>query len=207
MIGIDFDNTIACYDNVFHRIAVAEGMIPPSTGRSKGAVRDWLRAAGREDDWTALQGLVYGARIHLAPAFPGLLDFLRLCRSAGVPVAVVSHKTRHPFAGPAYDLHAAARGWLERLGVFDDPDIGLDPARVFFEPAKTGKLARIGALSCSVFIDDLPEFLGEPGFPAGVRRIHFDPHATGDTPAGCERAGHWGEMAALVLPPPSGARA
>lgn len=205
MIGIDFDNTIVCYDDVFYQIAVSEGVIPVTTGRSKGAVRDWLRAAGREDDWTALQGLVYGARIHLAPAFPGFLDFLRLCRAADVPVAVVSHKTRHPFAGPPYDLHTAARGWLERLGVFDDPGIGLDPERVFFEPTKAGKLARIAALSCTLFIDDLPEFLNEPGFPSGVRRIHFDPHATGDTPGCCGRAAHWDEMAALALP--AGARA
>lgn len=199
MIGIDFDNTIVCYDDVFYQIAVSEGVIPVTTGRSKGAVRGWLRAAGREDEWTALQGLVYGARIHLAPAFPGCLDFLRRCRAADVPVAVVSHKTRHPFAGPPHDLHAAARGWLERQGVFDDPALGLDPERVFFEPAKAGKLARIAALSCTAFIDDLPEFLSEPGFPPGVRRIHFDPHATGDTPAACERAGHWDTVAALLL--------
>ncbi|MCW2249536.1 hypothetical protein M2352_005219 [Azospirillum fermentarium] len=199
MIGIDFDNTIVCYDDVFYQIAVSEGVIPITTGRSKGAVRDWLRAAGREEDWTALQGLVYGARIHRAPAFPGFLDFLRRCRTEGQPVAVVSHKTRHPFAGPPYDLHAAARGWLEQLGVFDDPAIGLTPDRVFFEPAKSGKLNRIASLSCSVFIDDLPEFLSDPGFPVGVRRIHFDPHATGDTPADCQRAGDWDAVAGLIL--------
>ena len=28
-IGVDFDNTIVCYDTLFHRLAVEEGLIPP----------------------------------------------------------------------------------------------------------------------------------------------------------------------------------
>ena len=49
-IGIDFDNTIVCYDDVFHEVAREQGLIPNDLPANKGAVRDHLRAIGREDD-------------------------------------------------------------------------------------------------------------------------------------------------------------
>lgn len=196
VIGVDFDNTIVCYDGVFHRVAVEEGLIGPEIGASKGAVRDHLRAVGREDDWTALQGLVYGARMDAAPPFPGVLEFFRVHIAAGTPIRIVSHKTRHPFLGPRHDLHAAARGWLETHGFFDPARIGMDEGHAFFELTKEAKLARIGALNCRVFIDDLPEFLAEPAFPAGVERLLFDPNSRHrDAPgAYAARVGDWAEL-------------
>ena len=76
-IGVDFDNTIVCYDGLFHRVALEQGLIPASLPANKGGVRDYLRQIGREDDWTAMQGTVYGARMLEASAFPGVLDFFR----------------------------------------------------------------------------------------------------------------------------------
>ena len=35
---------------------------------------------------------------------------------------------------------------------------------MFFELTKEAKVARIGGLGCTHFIDDLPEFLREPGW-------------------------------------------
>jgi hypothetical protein len=35
-----------------------------------------LRALGKEDVWTELQGYVYGARMAEAEAYPGVLDFM-----------------------------------------------------------------------------------------------------------------------------------
>ena len=66
-IGIDFDNTIACYDGVFHAAAVARGLIPAEIPTDKTSVRNHLRAIGREPDWTELQGYVYGARRKSSP--------------------------------------------------------------------------------------------------------------------------------------------
>lgn len=176
MIGIDFDNTIVCYDDVFARVAVELGLVPPEVATSKTAVRDHLRAAGQEDRWTELQGTIYGPRMPDAPPFPGVLEFFRACRAAGVPVAIVSHRTRFPYLGERHDLHAAARDWLARHGFHDPAGIGLPADRVFFEEAKEAKLARIAKVGCTHFIDDLPELLAHPLFPQDVRRILFDPH-------------------------------
>ena len=198
-IGIDFDNTIVCYDDVFHRAARERDLIPADLAESKNSVRDYLRSEGREDEWTELQGYVYGQRMELARPFAGALEFIARCVATGVDVCIISHKTPVPYRGPQYDLHRSARDWLDAQGVFDPARIGLAAERAIFEPTKQSKLDRIGTEGCSVFIDDLPEFLSEPGFPAGVRRILFDPGRRHPATAGIEAADSWRGIAERVF--------
>jgi hypothetical protein len=47
-------------------------------------------------------------------------------------------------------------------------------------------------------VDDLPELLGDPAFPAGVRRILFDPGRLHAPPAGVVAAASWSEVARLL---------
>ena len=93
LIGLDFDNTIVRYDRLFHRLAAERGLIPPDLPATKQSVRDFLRTAGREEEWTELQGIAYGPRITDAEPWPGVRAFLRWCHTAGVRVAVVSLMT------------------------------------------------------------------------------------------------------------------
>lgn len=173
-IGLDFDNTIVSYDALFHKVAREKDLVPPDIPANKVAVRDYLRRIGREEAWTEMQGYVYGTRLDEALVYTGMIEFLRWTGQVGHDLAIVSHKTRHPFLGPKYDLHAAARGWVERHLCADGS--ALVPAdKVFFELTKEEKLARIGTIGCDVFIDDLPEILQADGFPATTRRVLFDP--------------------------------
>ena len=199
IIGVDFDNTIVCYDAVFHRVAVEQGLVPAEVPATKTAVRDHLRRAGKEAAWTELQGVVYGPRIAEAGAFPGVKEFFRECRMRGLPVKIISHKTRFPYAGTKHDLHAAAMIWLAKQGFFAADGIGLSTESVFFEASKPEKLARIAALGCSVFIDDLPEFLAEPDFPPAVRRVLFDPMGDQPAPSGIESAPSWAAIGEKVF--------
>jgi hypothetical protein len=200
-IGVDFDNTIACYDGVFLRAAVERGLVPADLAEDKGSVRDYLRSIDREDDWTELQGYVYGARMDLAAPYPGVIDFFKRALTAGVDLRIISHKTRTPYRGPAYDLHDAARGFLDAHGFFDPARIGLSREKAFFELTKQDKLARIGSEGCDVFIDDLPEFLAESAFPAATRRILFDPsgRGQGDHPGEMTAADSWSRIATMLL--------
>ena len=77
-------------------------------------------------------------------------------------------------------------GWSARDST-SRPEVGLPEDRVFFAETKQGKLDRIRELDCSHYIDDLPEFLLEPGFPAEVERILFDPwqRSVGRVPFTC----------------------
>ncbi len=174
-IGIDFDNTIACYDGVFHAAALERGLIPPDLARDKNSVRDHLNGSGRRDDFTELQGYVYGARMDMVAPYPGFADFIALAQGAGHRLFIVSHKTRHPLRGPQHDMHAAARGFLAAHGLIGDDPAAIDPAHVYFELTKEEKVARAALLGVDVFIDDLPEILALPGFPQGMRKILFDP--------------------------------
>lgn len=197
VVGIDFDNTIVCFDDLFHRAAVEKGLIPATVAANKTAVRDFLRRDGREPLWTELQGYVYGVKIREAEPFPGVIEFVAGCRAHGLVPVVISHKTRYPFAGPSYDLHEAAREWLRDRGFFE-PRVGLVPEQVHLELTKEGKLGRIAEAGCGTFVDDLPEFLAESSFPGGVRRILFDPNAEHPGPGPYTRAASWNEIGKLV---------
>ena len=123
-----------------------------------------------------MQGYVYGARMAEAEAYPGALDFFKWARVNDAEICIVSHKTRHPFIGPKYDLHQAARHWIE-THLIDGNGVLLPADHVFFELTKEEKLNRTDALGCDWFIDDLPEILLAPTFPERVSRMLFDPDA------------------------------
>jgi hypothetical protein len=190
-IGIDFDNTIVTYDELFFALARERGLIPPDFPMSKTRIRDHLRNVGQEPTWTELQGLAYGDEIGRARPFPGVLDFFRACRRQGIAVRIISHKTRRPYLGSDTDLHAAARGFLVQQG--------LSAEDAFFELTREAKLERIASTGCTHFVDDLPEFLTLAGFPRGVRRILFDPLEHHTTPPDIMRAASWSEIGALLL--------
>src|SRR4051812_476619 len=174
-IGIDFDNTIITYDEVFRAAARAQGLIGPGFDGSKQAVRDAIRLLpDGELTWQKLQGQVYGKGIVDAGLCAGVDSFLRRCRAEGAVVFFVSHKTEFGHYDPArVNLRTAALDWMTAHGFFRPDGYGLAPENVFFEGTRVEKLARIGRLDCSYFIDDLEEVLDDPGFPAGVQRILF----------------------------------
>ena len=62
-IGIDFDNTIACYDNSFYEVALKEKWINSSTKPNKQSVKQSMHRKKMFDEFTILQGLVYGKEI------------------------------------------------------------------------------------------------------------------------------------------------
>ncbi|MFH0986200.1 MAG: haloacid dehalogenase-like hydrolase [Candidatus Omnitrophota bacterium] len=195
-VGIDFDNTIVCYDYIFHHVALERGWISSDTPKNKESVRDSLRQAGKEDVWTELQGYVYGARMSDVSAFPGALECIAKLRLRSIPVVIISHKTRYPYKGEAYDLHEAARKWLEEHGLG-----GLFAKDVFLKETKQEKLAQIGDSGCTHFIDDLPEFLAEPAFPKGTRKLLFSPARTDRTSSGSDVMSFksWREIAEFLL--------
>lgn len=182
-IGLDFDNTIIRYDEVFRFAAIARGLIPPSFCGGKQAVRDAIRLLPEgEFSWQKLQGHIYGKGIGGAVPFDGLDRFLERAKARGDVVVVVSHKTEYGHFDPErVNLREAARAWMNAQRFFDADGHAVLTDNVYFETTRAEKLARIAALGCHVFVDDLEEVLDDPAFPSDVRRILFS--ATADPAA------------------------
>jgi hypothetical protein len=174
-VGIDFDNTIVTYDEVFRSAAIARGLIDATSRGEKRGIRDRIRRLpGGELSWQRLQGHVYGKGIAQAQMFEGVDSFLRRCRRQGWPVVIVSHKTEYaPHDPTRVNLRRAAFDWMTAHGFFDAEGYGLSAQAVYFEGTRSAKLARISAVGCTHFIDDLPEVLEDPAFPSNVTRILF----------------------------------
>lgn len=193
ILGIDFDNTIVCYDHAFYHVALAKDLIPPSLLPAKNEIRDYLRKNRQEEEWIELQGLIYGAYMHEADPFPGVLEFFRQCACLHIPVYIISHKTRYPYRGTQFDLHKAALDWIKSQDLFphwNEPLTG----NVFLELTKEEKIQRIIKQNCTHFIDDLPEFLSEPAFPPAVHRFLFDPHHLHDDAGIGSHISSWFEL-------------
>jgi hypothetical protein len=177
-IGIDFDNTIIAYDEVFCARAKIHGLLDPSFSGRKQAVRDAIRLLPEgEISWQRLQGEVYGKGIADATIVGGFPAFLRRCRRERSTVVVVSHKTEYGhFDSERTNLRQAALDWMAAHGLLGtDWGIGVD--NVHFEDTRAEKLRRIDALGLTHFIDDLEEVLVDRRFPANVDRILFAEHA------------------------------
>ena len=174
-IGLDFDNTIACYDSAIIKLAEEIFELPDLVPRTKLGVRDYLRIQEREADWTAFQGELYGPGMRYAEVYEGAIETMIQLRELGHQLFIVSHRSKTPYAGPLYDLHTAARTWLKEVvlshGLFTDD-------RVFFLESRDHKIQMIRDLGCEVFLDDLPEVLESPQFPMITRGILFAPNSS-----------------------------
>ncbi|MDX2227606.1 MAG: haloacid dehalogenase-like hydrolase [Verrucomicrobiae bacterium] len=198
IIGIDFDNTMVSYDRLAAVAAKRRNLIPEAFPENKTRVRDYLRAIGREADWTRLQSEIYGEMICEAEPFPGVRSFLELGHRKNWTLCIVSHKTSRPYGGGDVNLRLHALNWLEHHRFLDSSETGLTRPHVFFEETKAEKMARIGSLKCDWFIDDLPELLLEPGFPPSPQKILFDPQNQHPDHEAFQRCRHWDHMMSLI---------
>ena len=195
-IGVDLDNTIICYDRVFSRVAFEKGLVSGDSVQPLGKqeVKSEIERRHGSATWTALQGEIYGHRLHEADPFPGVVEFFRQCRERDIPTRIISQKTEYPALGPRYDLRRSALAWLEAHGWFDTNDIGLPRSHVEFHAVLPDKLRAIGRHGCRLFIDDLPGVLTATDFPAQTGRVLFDPRGSHACHDGVEHVTSWDQV-------------
>jgi hypothetical protein len=195
-LGLDFDNTLISYDILFRKVALEQGLIPVDTDSNKNAVRDYLRSVDREDEWTKLQGEVYGGRILEAAPYPGMKQILKSISGQNIPLTIVSHKTKTPFIGKQWDLHAAARAWLNQYEMHTQIGPNISHEQTFFELTKQAKCDRIVAVGCTHYVDDLPEILEM--LPDTITKIHFSPKGHSSSNGNWLVMRSWDELPALL---------
>ncbi len=192
-IGIDFDNTIVDYNRLFYEAACEKQLLHGEVSPDKNSIRNHLRSRNLEEEWTYLQGYVYGAKMLDADIFPGVINFFYKAKAFGIHCDIISHKTKYPFRGPQYDLHKVSRSFIEKN------NFGVDDKNIYFETTKEDKIARIKSCRCTHFIDDLPEILTHKNFPNTVKRILFDPSETSTKEHRCACMKSWDNISAYFF--------
>jgi len=196
-LGLDFDNTLIDYDEVFYKIAFQKGLIPKSIDRNKASVRTYLVNKNREEEFILLQGEVYGSKILEAKQSEGMLETLNLLKNNGVELIIVSHKTKYPYAGERYNLHNAAKDWLVKNKFFDIDYLAMDEKNVFFEVTKEKKIDRIHQLKINFFIDDLESILQL--ISDDVQKILYNPNNIKPKLKGIKELNKWRELPYLIF--------
>ena len=185
IVGVDFDNTIASYDALMHRLAAEWGLIGADVDKHKKLIRDSIRSLpDGESKWRRLQTHCYGVGISEAAAMEGVERFFAACKRRRIELWIVSHKTQYANFGEPVDLRTAALGWLEGKGFIGSNGFGIDRKRVVFGETREEKITQIRDLGITHFIDDLEETFLEEGFPPGVARLLYAP---GQPRSVCER--------------------
>ncbi len=172
-IGLDFDNTLVCYDDVFALESKNLGLMPVNWRGSKQELKDELLGrSGGERLWQTLQGRVYGVGMEKAVLFPGVASFLMRGRYRGDEIFIVSHKTKYGhFDSTKTPLRESALTWMESRGFFEQSRFGLAKENVFFEETRSEKVEQITNLNLDIFIDDLEEVFSEEGFPPIIKLL------------------------------------
>tara|TARA_B100000242_G_C43031320_1_gene480504 strand:- start:348 stop:944 length:597 start_codon:yes stop_codon:yes gene_type:complete len=171
ILGIDFDNTIINYENVFRFLAKKKKLIPVNYNKDKNSIRNYLRRKKREDEWTILQGEVYGKGIMEAEIFEGFKETILLLSKENIKIKIISHKTKYPYLGEKIDLRVAAKKWME-VNIFRNLSLpNISKRDVFFENSIEDKINKIIELRCDIFVDDLPEILDL--LPDNIKKVLF----------------------------------
>ena len=132
-LGIDFDNTLVIYDEIFYKLALDRGYIHKNIPAEKVSIRDYMILNGKENEFTEMQGEVYGNLIKNAKPQEGLAQALNNLLKKGIRISIVSHKTKFPIKGKKYNLHQAALNWLISNNFFEENFIGIGLENVYFE--------------------------------------------------------------------------
>jgi len=175
ILGIDFDNTLANYDNVFYATALESSLIPLDTEKNKKDIRDKIRQLpDGEIKWQKLQAYIYGKGMKDSQVFEGVERFFKACREREINVSIISHKTEFaPVGEDGVNLRDTAIDWMRQKRFFDHDGFGLQPEWVYFESTRREKIDRIKQLECTHFVDDLEETFLEATFPDHVEKILY----------------------------------
>lgn len=169
-IGIDFDNTIASYEQIFYEIAQdANTNIKLSNiGVSyKTQLKTALSKRNNGDkEWQRIQGYVYGLGMPAAHIMYGFFDFILNCKINNWVVYIVSHKSQYGHFDKSFtQLRLAALDWMKNNNFFNDDDPLISKNNIFFLDTQDLKIKKIQELNLDLFIDDLLEVFQNPLFP------------------------------------------
>ena len=172
IIGIDFDNTIIDYSKLFQILAKEKKILKKNLKFNKELLKDFLIKDNRENEWTIIQGEIYGRYIMKAKLFRGFIKLFRYLLKRNIKIYIVSHKTKYPYLGKKINLRKAATKWIKKNIIDINKDLHFSMKDVYFENNIKKKINRIVKLKCDIFIDDLPQILNL--LPKNINKFLFN---------------------------------
>ena len=172
-IGVDFDNTLVCYDKSVLALAKRNFSVSERF-KSKSEVKSYITDFYGNFAWTKFQGELYGPGMEYAEPYENAVDTISELSSLGVKILILSHRSKHPYAGKKYDLHKYAKNWITKNLKFENQNTVKETSAFFFED-KAEKIQAIKDNACDFFLDDLIEIISSKDFPSETTGILFDP--------------------------------
>jgi hypothetical protein len=170
-IGIDFDNTIVNYDNLFKKAALhTKWSDKDSLGETKATIKSTLFSVdGNDLRWQELQAILYGILIKEARPFSGVVETLKyFSLDKNIELFIVSHKTKYSSFSKDITFIDKAVLWLAENKISEF----VSEKNTYFAPDRDEKIKIIASLNLNYFIDDLIEVLEDKNFP-DIKRILF----------------------------------
>ncbi len=175
IIGFDFDNTIIDYSNSFKILAKKKKYNKINSNLDKNSLKDFLIKNKKQNEWTIIQGEVYGKYITRAELYKGFIKLFRYLLKKNIKIFIVSHKTKYPYLGKKINLRKEARKWIQKNIIYKNKIFNFSMKNVYFENSIEKKINRIVKLKCNIFIDDLPQILNL--LPKNIIKFLFNPNA------------------------------
>lgn len=171
-IGIDFDNTIIDYNNIFYKLARQYQFIDIDVVASKSEVKAAIIAKyGNDNNWQLLQSKAYGESIYQAECFIQCKAVLLKLVQQGHQLFIVSHKSELSHFDPLVSLRKHALAWLIQQEIISDDFI--KSSHLFFMGTLEDKVKKIASLELDIFIDDLDQVFLHEQFPNKTVNIAF----------------------------------
>lgn len=171
-IGLDLDNTIINYDNLFYQVAFENKLVPYNIKKNKISVKEFLHKKGKFENFTLIQGQIYGSLLYRAKLYRGVKSFIKCMINKGNNLYIISHKTKYPILGNKINLHEKALEFLIEHKILHYRAV--KKKNIFFEESLDDKIKKILDLKIDVFIDDLPEVVTNKKLKKSTKAILID---------------------------------
>lgn len=177
IVGLDFDNCIVNYENAIKKLITDKNIFNSneSANFNKENFKEIIINRTNEDNWTLIQGSLYGKYIKYAKPYPNAVKIINnLLKKHSV--YIISHKTLNPFFGRRYNLHKSAQKWIKNNLIDQNKKPLLNNNLISFNEKVEDKIKTISKLGCDIFLDDLPQILTHKEFPKKIDKFLFNPN-------------------------------
>ena len=192
-IGIDFDNTIAIYDNIFLSFLKKFNFDNAINTNPKEQLKNILfKSPNGLNQWNKIQGEVYGKKVQKAKLAIGFSNFIKLSNHFKSEIFIVSHKTKYGHLDQSkVNLRERAILWMNKNSFFDVNEFALKKSNIFFCSTRKEKISKIKSLKLNFFIDDLYVVLNEIKNFNKIKKIHYTRYEINNFNSQIKKINNW----------------